>query len=140
MSIRYGLLALLQTGPRSGYQLRAAFEASTGATWPLNIGQVYTTLARLERDGLVHALPEEEGGQRPYELTKAGQEVWPRGLAARVTRSDRPRAERVSKLALALTTPGVDIRAVVKAQRAATMRALQEYTRLEAGEARDGDV
>ncbi|HLV58526.1 MAG TPA: PadR family transcriptional regulator [Natronosporangium sp.] len=140
MSIRYGLLALLQTGPRSGYQLRAAFEASTGATWPLNIGQVYTTLARLERDGLVHALPEEEGGQRPYEITQAGQEEVARWFTTPVTRSDRPRDELVIKLALALTTPGVDIHAVVQAQRTATMRALQEYTRLKAGEARDGDV
>ena len=36
-----------------GYQLRVAFEESTGGTWPLNIGQVYSTLSRLERDGLV---------------------------------------------------------------------------------------
>jgi hypothetical protein len=53
MSIRHGLLALLESGSRYGYELRASFESSTGATWPLNIGQVYTTLSRLERDGLV---------------------------------------------------------------------------------------
>ncbi|GFJ88966.1 hypothetical protein Prum_026080 [Phytohabitans rumicis] len=62
MSIRHGLLALLERGPMYGYQLRAAFEESTGATWPLNIGQVYTTLSRLERDGLVRPLPENDGG------------------------------------------------------------------------------
>ena len=61
MSIRHGLLALLERGPMYGYQLRAAFEESTGATWPLNIGQVYTTLSRLERDGLGVALPENDG-------------------------------------------------------------------------------
>lgn len=55
MSIRHGLLALLDRGPRYGYQLRTEFESRTGATWPLNVGQVYTTLARLERDGLVVA-------------------------------------------------------------------------------------
>ena len=140
MSIKYGLLALLQAGPRSGYQLRAAFEQSTGTTWPLNIGQVYTTLARLERDGLVRALPEEEGGQRPYEITQAGRQEVARWFATPVARSDRPRDELVIKLALALTTPGVDIHAVIQAQRTATMRALQEYTRLKAGEAQDGDV
>ncbi|HEY8453122.1 MAG: PadR family transcriptional regulator [Micromonosporaceae bacterium] len=140
MSIKYGLLALLQAGPRSGYQLRAAFEQSTGTTWPLNIGQVYTTLARLERDGLVRALPEEAGGQRPYEITQAGREEVARWFATPVTRSDRPRDELVIKLALAVTTPGVDIHAVVQAQRTATMRALQEYTRLKAGEAQDGDL
>ncbi len=73
MSIRHGLLALLERGQMYGYQLRAAFEESTGATWPLNIGQVYTTLSRLERDGLVRSLPESEAGQRPYEITDAGR-------------------------------------------------------------------
>ncbi len=73
MSIRYGLLALLRRGPMHGYQLRTAFEESTGGTWPLNIGQVYTTLSRLERDELVRSLPESDGGQRPYEITEAGR-------------------------------------------------------------------
>src|SRR5262249_20325719 len=73
MSIKHGLLALLERGPMYGYQLRTAFVESTGGTWPLNIGQVYTTLSRLERDDLVRALPEEEGGQRPYEITAAGR-------------------------------------------------------------------
>jgi DNA-binding PadR family transcriptional regulator len=130
MSIRHGLLALLESGPRYGYQLRAAFEQSTGATWPLNIGQVYTTLSRLERDGLVQPLPEVEGGQRPYEITPAGRTEVARWFLTPVSRTDRPRDELVIKLALALTTPGVDVRAVVQAQRTATMRTLQEYTRL----------
>src|SRR5213078_2518364 len=114
MSVRYGLLALLERGPMYGYQLRVAFEESTGGTWPLNIGQVYTTLSRLERDGLVHPLPESGAGQRPDEIT--------------------------IKLALALTTPGVDVGAVVQTQRTATMRTLQEYTRLKAGADRPGDL
>jgi DNA-binding PadR family transcriptional regulator len=130
MSIRHGLLALLEPGPRYGYQLRVAFEQSTGATWPLNIGQVYTTLSRLERDGLVQALPEVEGGQRPYEITPAGRTEVARWFLTPVSRTDRPRDELVIKLALALTTPGVDVRGVVQAQRTATMRTLQEFTRL----------
>jgi DNA-binding PadR family transcriptional regulator len=130
MSIRHGLLALLESGPRYGYQLRVAFEQSTGATWPLNIGQVYTTLSRLERDGLVRALPEVDGGQRPYEITEAGRHAVARWFLTPVSRTDRPRDELVIKLALALTTPGVDVQAVVQAQRTATMRTLQEYTRL----------
>jgi DNA-binding PadR family transcriptional regulator len=133
MTIKHGLLALLESGSRYGYQLRAAFEESTGATWPLNIGQVYTTLARLERDGLVRPLPEEDGGQRPYEITAAGRTEVARWFATPVARENRPRDELAIKLALALTTPGVDVRAVVQAQRTATMRALQEYTRLKSG-------
>ncbi|WP_136314230.1 PadR family transcriptional regulator [Actinomyces procaprae] len=53
MAVKHALLALLARGPAGTYQLRKDFEAATGTTWPLNIGQVATTLARLERDGLV---------------------------------------------------------------------------------------
>ncbi len=53
MSVRHAILALLSEGPKYGLQLQKEFEASTGEVWPLNIGQVYTTLQRLERDGLV---------------------------------------------------------------------------------------
>jgi DNA-binding PadR family transcriptional regulator len=113
-----------------GYQLRAAFEESTGATWPLNIGQVYTTLARLERDRMVRPLPEGDGGQRPYEITDTGRAELAVWFATPISRTDRPRDELAIKLALALTTPGVDIRAVLQTQRTATMRTLQEYTRL----------
>ncbi len=130
MSVKYGLLALLRRGPMYGYQLRTAFEESTGGTWPLNIGQVYTTLARLERDELVSALPESELGQRPYQLTDAGRADLANWFASPVGAGDRPRDELAIKLALALTTPGVDVRAVVQAQRTATVRRLQEYTRL----------
>jgi DNA-binding PadR family transcriptional regulator len=128
---------LLERGSRYGYQLRAEFEESTGGTWPLNIGQVYTTLSRLERDGLVKALPENEGGQRPYEITGAGRAELTLWFATPIPRADRPRDELAIKLALALTTPGVDVGAVVQTQRTSTMRALQEYTRLKRS---DGDL
>jgi DNA-binding PadR family transcriptional regulator len=137
MSIKHGLLALLERGPMYGYQLRVAFEESTGGTWPLNIGQVYTTLSRLERDELVHGLPEGEGGQRPYEITDAGRADLAGWFTTPISRKDRPRDELAIKLALALTTPGVDVQAVMQAQRTATMRTLQEYTRLKAGTGQD---
>jgi DNA-binding PadR family transcriptional regulator len=130
MSVRHGLLALLERGARYGYQLRTEFEQATGGTWPLNIGQVYTTLARLERDGLVRALPESDGGQRPYEITPGGRVELTLWFSTPVEQADRPRDELAIKLALALTTPGVDVRAVVQTQRTATMRRLQEFTRL----------
>jgi DNA-binding PadR family transcriptional regulator len=85
MSVKYGLLALLERGPMYGYQLRAAFEESTGGTWPLNIGQVYTTLSRLERDDLVRPLPESDGGGgsgRTRSPTPAGPS-WPHGSPPR---------------------------------------------------------
>lgn len=135
------MLALLERGTRYGYQLRAEFERTTGGTWPLNIGQVYTTLARLERDGLVRALPESDGGQRPYEITPHGRAELAMWFASPIERGDRPRDELAIKLALALTTPGVDVRGVVQTQRTATMRTLQEFTRLKAmSEPTGGDL
>ena len=132
MSVKHGLLALLERGARYGYQLRAEFEQATGGTWPLNIGQVYTTLSRLERDGLVRALPESDGGQRPFEITPAGRTELSTWFTTPIRQADRPRDELAIKLSLALTTPGVDVHQVVQRQRSATMRTLQEYTRLKA--------
>ena len=70
MAVRESLLALLHGGAQHGYQLKTGFEAATGGVWPLNVGQVYTTLDRLERDGLVDVAEEE--GQRIYSITPAG--------------------------------------------------------------------
>lgn len=90
MSIRYGLLALLERGPMYGYQLRSAFEESIGATWPLNIGQVYTTLGRLVRDELVESLPEHEAGQRPYRSPRPVGPSWWAGSRRRSAGSTGP--------------------------------------------------
>jgi DNA-binding PadR family transcriptional regulator len=134
MAIKNGLLALLERGPMYGYQLRAEFEASTGATWPLNVGQVYTTLARLERDGLVEALGAADAeGRVTYRITDGGRAEVRAWFETPVERESRPRDELAIKLALALTTPGVDAHRVIQTQRTATLRSLQELTRLKAG-------
>jgi DNA-binding PadR family transcriptional regulator len=132
--VRNGLLALLLRGPMHGYRLRAEFEASTGTQWPLNVGQVYTTLARLERDGLIAPVGEADAeGRVMYHLTDAGREEVGQWFATPVERQSRPRDELAIKLAMALTTEGVDVHAVVQAQRTATLRSLQELTRLKVG-------
>ena len=74
MSVRHALLALLSEGPKYGLQLRQEFEARTGEVWPFNVGQVYTTLQRLERDGLVESDEDaEDGPQKGFRLTPEGQ-------------------------------------------------------------------
>src|SRR5215218_1188593 len=131
MSIRHGLLALLERGPSHGYQLRAEFDAATGATWPLNVGQVYTTLDRLERDGLVAQDGEPDAdGRIAYRITDDGRNELSVWFASPVTRQGAPRDELAIKLALAVTTPGVDVLTVVQTQRTATMSSLQDLTRL----------
>ncbi|GAA0573506.1 PadR family transcriptional regulator [Kribbella sandramycini] len=141
MSIKHGLLALLREEPKYGYQLRGEFEEATGAIWPLNIGQVYTTLTRLERDGLVRAAaePVADDGRSRYEITDAGRAELAVWFETPVTRESRPRDELAIKLALALAAPGVDVSAVVQRQRAATMQSLQELTRLKRGD-REGEI
>ncbi|TMR14360.1 PadR family transcriptional regulator [Nonomuraea turkmeniaca] len=129
MPVRHGLLTLLSRGPRHGYQLRVEFEASTGATWPLNIGQVYTTLSRLERDGLVKPGESDEQGRVVYTITAAGREEMVRWFSTPVIHSDRPRDELVIKLAMAVAAKKVDVAEVIHKQRTATMRALQQLTR-----------
>jgi DNA-binding PadR family transcriptional regulator len=134
MPIRHGLLALLERGPSHGYQLRAEFDAATGATWPLNVGQVYTTLDRLARDGLVTQDGAPDGdGRIAYRITDTGRDEVRAWFSSPVTRQGAPRDELAIKLALAVTTPGVDVVAVVQTQRRATITSLQEMTRLKAG-------
>ena len=140
MSVKHGLLALLERESMNGYQLRVAFEESVGGTWPLNIGQVYTTLSRLERDGLVEPLPEGEAGQRPYQITDEGHAELASWFATPSGQAGRPRDELAIKLALAITTPGVDVHAVLQTQRTSTMRTLQEYTRLKASADKPEDL
>ncbi|MFG2618790.1 PadR family transcriptional regulator [Streptomyces sp. NPDC048507] len=132
MSIRHGLLALLERGPRYGSRLRTEFESRTGSTWPLNVGQVYTTLARLERDGLVVPGGEDAAGHTLYAITDAGRDELRAWYERPVDRTNPPRDELSIKLAMAVGAPGVDIRAVIQAQRHATVRAMQDYTRLKA--------
>ncbi|HET9655669.1 MAG TPA: PadR family transcriptional regulator [Kineosporiaceae bacterium] len=132
MSIRQGLLALLGEGPMYGYQLRQEFEQRTGGTWPLNIGQVYTTLGRLQRDGLVDETDRREDGSVLYALTDSGRTALDRWWLTPVERGTPTRDELAIKLALAITSDGVDVAAVVQRQRSESMRALQEYTRLKA--------
>ena len=131
MSIRHGLLALLERGPSHGYQLRAEFDAATGATWPLNVGQVYTTLDRLERDGfVVQDGPADDDGRIAYRITAEGRAEVRAWFTSPVSAKAAPRDELAIKLALAVTTPGVDVVSVVQTQRSSTMTSLQELTRL----------
>jgi len=140
MSVRLGIMALLAEEPMHGYQVRQEFEARTGGTWPLNVGQVYTTLGRLVRDGLVEPVPQGETGPyadpdgvpetERYRLTADGSAAVEQWWRTPVLRGAPARDELTIKLALAVTVPGVDVEAIVQLQRNETMRALREYTLL----------
>jgi DNA-binding PadR family transcriptional regulator len=132
--MRYPFLALLATGPAHGYELKAALEDRFGAVLPpLNAGQVYTTLARLERDGLVTGedVPGDARHKRTYALSEAGREAlraWVREPAA----ATRLRDEFFLKLVLASDAGVADPQGLVDAQRRACLQALRDLSRADA--------
>lgn len=130
MGVREGLLALLHLAPSHGYQLRGDLEAAVAGLWSVNIGQVYSTLQRLERDGLVSAAGEPDAdGRVPYQLTDTGRADVTAWMATPEPRRDDVRDELVLKVLLARRSRLVDPQAVIDAQRASTMQALQGFTR-----------
>ena len=139
MSIRYSLLAILDAGPRYGYALKSEFEAATGNVWPLNVGQVYSTLSRLERDGLV-LVAEDDDGQKTYRISDAGRQDLGRWYGTPVVREVVPRQELAIKLVFAMRAGPEQVREVVQRQLVATMASLQEFTNLKATAERDGDL
>jgi len=147
MSVRHALLALLSEGPKYGLQLREEFEARTGEVWPLNVGQVYTTLQRLERDGLVAASGTAGSGgdgepaehdtqgapgapQKAYQITGPGSAELARWLRVPPDLSSPPRDELVMKVLVAVTVPGTDVHEIIQAHRTYLVQLMQEWTRL----------
>ncbi|MGV8896063.1 MAG: helix-turn-helix transcriptional regulator [Rhodoglobus sp.] len=118
MSIRHSLLAILDQGDCYGYQLRVEFERRTAQARPLNVGQVYATLDRLERDGLVVKLGASTTGHVFYSITDEGRAVAATWFETAEAGADVD--EMALKLALAQSLPGVDAAALVDRQRAAT--------------------
>ncbi|MEA2673762.1 MAG: hypothetical protein QOI92_954 [Chloroflexota bacterium] len=131
MSVRYGLLALLDEAPRHGYNLKTAFERRTGGSWLLNIGQVYTTIQRLERDGLVEAAGGEDD-RREYRITPAGRVELSGWFDNPVVAEAPARDELTIKVLLAVAAGDIDVTALLQRQRRASIEQLQAYTRRKA--------
>jgi DNA-binding PadR family transcriptional regulator len=133
LTVRHALLALLSEGPNYGLQLRQEFEAKTGEVWPLNVGQVYTTLQRLERAGLVESEDaESEGPQKRYHITAEGRRELAEWLRTPPDTVPPPRDELVIKVLVALTVPGIDVAEILQAHRRHLVETMQRYTHLKA--------
>jgi DNA-binding PadR family transcriptional regulator len=128
MSLKHSILAVLSIGDCHGYQIRQEIESRTGQTWQINIGQIYSTLDRLERDQLIVADGANSEGQIRYSITKAGKAEAIEWLRAPVTQTTQIRHELAIKLALAVTLPGVDTELILQSQRIATLQNLQTLT------------
>ncbi|MDQ1425468.1 MAG: hypothetical protein QOD72_2966 [Acidimicrobiaceae bacterium] len=138
MSVPHALLALLSEGPTFGLRLRQEFEARTGEVWPLNVGQVYTTLQRLERDGLVESDDDErEGPRKRYRITDAGRSELTGWLNTPPDTALPPRDELVIKVLIMLQLPGVDVHDVLQVHRRHFIEAMQHCTQIKARAADD---
>jgi DNA-binding PadR family transcriptional regulator len=137
MSVPHALLALLNEQPKYGLRLQNEFEARTGEVWPLNVGQVYTTLQRLERDGLVEADGKAERSQKQkrYRITSAGADELAGWLRTPPDRVPPPRDELVIKVLVALQIPGIDIHEILQVHRRHVIEVMQRYTRVKAAAA-----
>ncbi|HLY33011.1 MAG TPA: PadR family transcriptional regulator [Jatrophihabitantaceae bacterium] len=138
MSVRHALLALVSEGPKYGLQLRQEFEERTGEVWPLNVGQVYQTLQRLERDGLVESDDEvADGPQKLFRITPDGQAELGSWLRTPPDLSSPPRDDLVIKVLIAIRLPGIDVRDVIQTHRRYLVELMQQWTRVKADAAPD---
>jgi DNA-binding PadR family transcriptional regulator len=139
MGVCEGLLALLDSEPRCGNQLKTAFETATGDVWALNIGEVYASLDRLARDGLVDVGLQDEADRRTYTITEDGHSELARWLGATLAGAPLPRDDLLLKVLLSLGAPSVDAREVIQDQRTAIIEVLQAHRRELRADARAGD-
>jgi len=135
MSIGQTFLGLLESSPRHGYDLKRAYDERFGRSRPLHFGQVYATLSRLLKNGLVEVDSVEPGGgpeRKRYAITHAGVTDVSRWL----TEPERPEPylqnTLYTKVVLALLTgrPAADL---LDSQRAEHLRLMRELTRRKGG-------
>jgi DNA-binding PadR family transcriptional regulator len=130
-SVQNALLALLAQRPRHGYELRDLFEAALGGHWELNSGQIYSSLERLARDGLVVEEGIERAGgpdKRLWTLTGAGKQELSNWFDSPVPRDYRLRDEFYLKLMIALVTQPASARHILLVQRRELFRELHDLT------------
>ena len=137
MAVREGLLALLREGPRYGYQLKTEFEAATGGAWTINVGQIYTTLDRLGRDGLV--VIDETDEQKLYSITLAGVDELGAWWDAVPAEDPPPRDELMLKMLMAIELGPDHALAVITKHRTALTTLLQRRRRAIPRTASPGD-
>jgi DNA-binding PadR family transcriptional regulator len=139
MSVPHALLALLSEKPKYGLRLQNEFKSRTGEVWPLNVGQVYTTLQRLERDGLVEVDSQDDRSQKQkrYRITPDGAQALAEWLRTPPELVPPPRDELVIKVLVALQVPGTDVHEILQVHRRNVIEVMQRYTRIKAEAAQD---
>lgn len=141
--MRLPLLALLARGPAHGYELKQDLEQLLGAAYPQpNIGQIYVTLGRLEKSGLIDGEEVEQAGRpnkKIYHLTDAGREAL-RGWYEETADEPRVRDEFFMKLALAPQSGLADQIALINRQRRQYLNTMRSLSKLAASESRENRI
>jgi len=131
--MKFPILAMLAKSPAHGYELKRELEEHFGAALPpLNTGQIYTSLARLERDGLVDVegvAQDSRPNKRVYRLTAQGQAALDEWVT-QPTPGTRLRDEFFMKLVLAGRAGIADPRVLIERQRGAYLQALRDLDQL----------
>jgi DNA-binding PadR family transcriptional regulator len=135
------VLGLLTAEPLHGYEVKNRFEAMLGGTWEVNVGQIYTTLQRLERDGLVRpAGPRGDRGKQTYELSPKGREALDKWLAEADSGPQQLHEDIYVKLLLATRIANGDLQQMLARQKRAYLQRLRDLNRLEERARRDGRI
>ncbi|HEX5543248.1 MAG TPA: PadR family transcriptional regulator [Micromonospora sp.] len=145
MSTTHVLLGLLTEGPKHGYELKRIHDRWLPRARPLAFGQVYATLGRLQRDGLVETAGKERDGgpdRTHYALTSAGRDALDTWLGSVETPAPRITSTLLAKVVVAVMTADVErARDYLIAQRQAHIARLRELTAVKADPAAAlGDV
>lgn len=128
MAIKQGILTILSLGESHGYQIRSELASRAGQAWDLNLGQIYQTLSRLERDGLIEQT-NVDGSRQMYRITEKGLVENQEWLGSPTTRGVEDRDELIFKFCLAVTIPGVNVTELLDSQRNANLHSLQILTK-----------
>ncbi|MCJ7533697.1 MAG: PadR family transcriptional regulator [Anaerolineales bacterium] len=128
----HALIGLLARQPLHGYDLKNRLEQALGGNWEINFGQIYTTLGRLERDGLITpgAEVEDGRGKKTYEITDLGRRELETWLAKPVEKGGSLRDEFLVKLIVRHLAGYGDTLAIIAKQRQAYLQQLRELTAL----------
>src|SRR5437868_15311072 len=141
VSLKYGVLGLLAEEPLHGYEVKNRFEAMLGGTWEVNIGQVYTTLQRLERDGLVRPVGSRgDRGKLLYELLEPGRTALNAWLSAPDQGPQQLHEDIYVKLLLATRIANGDLQGMLARQKRAYLQRLRDLNQLEDRAKRDGRI
>jgi DNA-binding PadR family transcriptional regulator len=141
MSIKHALLGLLAERPLHGYELKAAYEEELVPAGQLNYGQVYTTLERLARDGLVaHEVvsQSERPDKKVYALTRQGRRELRQWLASPSRLDLGLRNEAFLKLILARRLADADPLQVLEVERRSCFERLHEVSQARARADKEG--